>query len=115
VPTDPPELYVSAFGPKALEVTARIGDGLNNTAPDARLGGPILDEVRELRDHLTALLTTVHLAIWRTSTPSHALRGEVPSLTAGHPHRTDQRPPGLESPTGVVSPVHAHIPPGHVH
>jgi len=28
-------------------------------APDARLGGPILDEGRELRDHLTALLTTV--------------------------------------------------------
>jgi G6PDH family F420-dependent oxidoreductase len=31
----PPEIYVSAFGDKALEVAARIGDGFMNTAPDA--------------------------------------------------------------------------------
>lgn len=33
-PETPPEVYVSAFGPKALEVAARIGDGFINTQPD---------------------------------------------------------------------------------
>jgi G6PDH family F420-dependent oxidoreductase len=35
VPETPPEIYVSGFGPKAIEVAARIGDGFINTAPDA--------------------------------------------------------------------------------
>ena len=35
LPDQPPEIYVSAFGPKALDLAARIGDGLINTAPDA--------------------------------------------------------------------------------
>ncbi len=30
-----PQIYVSAFGPKALEVAARIGDGFISTQPDA--------------------------------------------------------------------------------
>jgi G6PDH family F420-dependent oxidoreductase len=34
VPQKPPEIYVSGFGPKAIEVAARIGDGFINTAPD---------------------------------------------------------------------------------
>src|SRR3954468_7768495 len=34
-PDEPPPIYVSAFGPKALEVAARIGDGFINTADDA--------------------------------------------------------------------------------
>ncbi|WP_028645548.1 TIGR03557 family F420-dependent LLM class oxidoreductase [Nocardioides sp. URHA0020] len=37
VPDTPPEIFVSAFGPKALEVAARIGDGYIGTAPDADL------------------------------------------------------------------------------
>ncbi|GAA4753644.1 LLM class F420-dependent oxidoreductase [Nocardioides endophyticus] len=37
VPDTPPEIYVSAFGPKATEVAARIGDGYIGTAPDAEL------------------------------------------------------------------------------
>jgi G6PDH family F420-dependent oxidoreductase len=32
-----PPIYVSAFGPKAAEVAARIGDGYIGTAPDAEL------------------------------------------------------------------------------
>jgi G6PDH family F420-dependent oxidoreductase len=36
-PDTPPEIYVSAFGPKAAEVAARIGDGYIGTAPDAEL------------------------------------------------------------------------------
>ncbi|MEI5672222.1 MULTISPECIES: TIGR03557 family F420-dependent LLM class oxidoreductase [unclassified Nocardioides] len=34
-PAEPPPIYVSAFGPKALEVAARIGDGFITTQPDA--------------------------------------------------------------------------------
>ncbi len=35
LPDEPPPIYVSAFGPKALETAARIGDGLINTSDDA--------------------------------------------------------------------------------
>ena len=35
LPDEPPPIYVSAFGPKALELAARIGDGFINTADDA--------------------------------------------------------------------------------
>jgi G6PDH family F420-dependent oxidoreductase len=35
LPDEPPAIYVSAFGPKALDLAARIGDGFINTAPDA--------------------------------------------------------------------------------
>jgi G6PDH family F420-dependent oxidoreductase len=34
VPSDAPPVYVSAFGPKALELAADIGDGLIGTSPD---------------------------------------------------------------------------------
>jgi G6PDH family F420-dependent oxidoreductase len=34
-PATPPEIYVSAFGPKAIEVAARIGDGFITTQPSA--------------------------------------------------------------------------------
>jgi len=33
VPAKPPPVYVSAFGPRALEVAARVGDGLVGTSP----------------------------------------------------------------------------------
>ena len=34
LPEQPPEIYVSGFGPKSIELAARIGDGYLNTAPD---------------------------------------------------------------------------------
>jgi G6PDH family F420-dependent oxidoreductase len=37
VPDSPPEIFVSAFGPKAAELAARIGDGYIGTSPDADL------------------------------------------------------------------------------
>jgi G6PDH family F420-dependent oxidoreductase len=37
LPEKPPEIYVSGFGPKAVDVAARIGDGYINTAPDPDL------------------------------------------------------------------------------
>jgi G6PDH family F420-dependent oxidoreductase len=35
LPDEPPPVYVSAFGPKALQSAARIGDGFISTSPDA--------------------------------------------------------------------------------
>jgi G6PDH family F420-dependent oxidoreductase len=35
LPDSPPEIYVSGFGPKAIDVAAKTGDGYINTAPDA--------------------------------------------------------------------------------
>jgi G6PDH family F420-dependent oxidoreductase len=35
LPSAPPPVYVSAFGPKALELAGRIGDGLVTTSPSA--------------------------------------------------------------------------------
>jgi G6PDH family F420-dependent oxidoreductase len=43
LPDTPPEIHVSAFGPKALEVAARIGDGFITTQPDAEM-------VKEFKD-----------------------------------------------------------------
>ncbi|MER7460075.1 TIGR03557 family F420-dependent LLM class oxidoreductase [Micromonospora sp. NPDC126480] len=37
LPDTPPKVYVSGFGPKAVDVAARIGDGYINTSPDADL------------------------------------------------------------------------------
>lgn len=37
VPTDPPPVHVSGFGPKAVSLAARIGDGYCGTSPDAEL------------------------------------------------------------------------------
>ncbi|GGM45295.1 LLM class F420-dependent oxidoreductase [Micromonospora sonchi] len=37
LPETPPPIYVSAFGPKAVRLAARIGDGFINTMPDGEL------------------------------------------------------------------------------
>ena len=37
LPDEPPPIYVSAFGPKAMEQAARLGDGYIGTAPDPDL------------------------------------------------------------------------------
>ena len=50
LPEQPPAVYVSAFGPKALEVAARIGDGFITTHPD----GESVAEFRRLKGDSTA-------------------------------------------------------------
>lgn len=35
LPETPPEIYLSAFGPKALDLACRVGDGFITTQPDA--------------------------------------------------------------------------------
>jgi G6PDH family F420-dependent oxidoreductase len=37
LPDTPPPIYVSAFGPKAMEMAAKCGDGLVSTSPDREL------------------------------------------------------------------------------
>jgi alkanesulfonate monooxygenase SsuD/methylene tetrahydromethanopterin reductase-like flavin-dependent oxidoreductase (luciferase family) len=37
LPEQPPPIYVSAFGPKAVDVAARIGDGFVSVSPDEDL------------------------------------------------------------------------------
>jgi G6PDH family F420-dependent oxidoreductase len=43
LPETAPEIFVSGFGPKAIDAAARIGDGYIGTAPDA-------DLVRQFKD-----------------------------------------------------------------
>ncbi|GIF14001.1 TIGR03557 family F420-dependent LLM class oxidoreductase [Actinoplanes teichomyceticus] len=43
LPQTPPKVYVSAFGPKALQVAGRIGDGYVSTMPD----GDLLQQFRD--------------------------------------------------------------------
>jgi len=43
VPDTPPPIDISAFGPKAAELAARIGDGFVTTAPDTDLIGTFRD------------------------------------------------------------------------
>ena len=47
---DPPPVYVSAFGPRAAEVAARIGDGLITMSPE----GEVVDRFRETGKPLAA-------------------------------------------------------------
>ncbi|MCW2642176.1 MAG: class F420-dependent oxidoreductase [Dactylosporangium sp.] len=44
LPDEPPKIYVSGFGPKAIDLAARIGDGFVCVMPDA-------DKVRRFREH----------------------------------------------------------------
>jgi|tagenome__1003787_1003787.scaffolds.fasta_scaffold20917107_2 G6PDH family F420-dependent oxidoreductase len=44
VPETPPEIYVSGFGPKAIQLAARIGDGFINTAPEADMVSQFKDQ-----------------------------------------------------------------------
>jgi G6PDH family F420-dependent oxidoreductase len=44
LPDSPPKVYVSGFGPKAIDLAARIGDGFVSTAPDG-------DAVKRFREN----------------------------------------------------------------
>ena len=82
LPATPPPILVSGFGPKAIEVAARIGDGFVTTSPDAdaigryRAGGgtgPVHAGVKVcFMDDADEARRTVH-RIW----PNEALPGEL--------------------------------------
>jgi len=87
VPHDPPPVLMSAFGPQAVDLAARIADGYINTSPDADLvrryteaggkgpkmagvkicWGPEESEAKKLAHHL-----------WRTSGVPGQLSQELP-------------------------------------
>lgn len=50
VPDVPPEIFVSGFGPKAVELAGRIGDGYISTSPEPDL----LNQFRSIADGLPA-------------------------------------------------------------
>ena len=108
LPPTPPPILVSGFGPKAIEVAARIGDGFVTTSPDAdaitryRAGagkGPVhagtkvcfMDDADEAR-------RTVH-RLW----PNEALPGELAQVlpTPAHFEQACE----LVEPEMLVTPV----------
>src|ERR671914_686390 len=52
LPDEPPPIYVSAFGPKAIEVAARIGDGYVGTAPEGDLLNDFIEKAGEDKPRL---------------------------------------------------------------
>jgi G6PDH family F420-dependent oxidoreductase len=52
LPNEPPPIYVSAFGPKAIEVAARIGDGYVGTAPAPDLLNDFIEKAGEDKPRL---------------------------------------------------------------
>jgi G6PDH family F420-dependent oxidoreductase len=85
LPDAPPPILVSGFGPKAIDVAARIGDGFVTTSPDAdgigryRAGGgtgPVHAGVKVcFMDDADEARRTVH-RIW----PNEALPGELAQI-----------------------------------
>lgn len=68
LPEKPPPVYVSAFGPRSLELAIRIGDGLVSTKPDA-------DMVRTFRERAgTDKPTTVGTKACWAPTKDEAVR-----------------------------------------
>ena len=85
LPDEPPPVLVSGFGPKAIDVAARIGDGFCTVAPDAEgikryrdAGGrgPVHAGTKVcFGDDAEACLDTVY-RLW----PNEGLPGELPQI-----------------------------------
>ncbi len=91
LPDEPPPIYVSAFGPKACSLAARIGDGLVTTSPDTEVisqyrkeggSGPVLAGSKACwaTDEATARRTAFEL--W----PNSGLPGELAQELATPTH-----------------------------
>jgi G6PDH family F420-dependent oxidoreductase len=82
LPSEPPPIYVSGFGPKAVSLAARIGDGYATTMPDRDLielyrseggSGPVQAGTKVCYGHDEGqAVRTVH-RLW----PNEALPGEL--------------------------------------
>ncbi|MGH8867422.1 MAG: TIGR03557 family F420-dependent LLM class oxidoreductase [Actinomycetes bacterium] len=91
-PDKPPPVYVSAFGPKAVDVAARIGDGFVTASPDAdlirrfRVGGgdnkPVQGGMKAcvVGDEATSRKTTLRL--W----PNTGVPGELAQVLPSPRH-----------------------------
>jgi G6PDH family F420-dependent oxidoreductase len=91
LPSEPPPIFVSGFGPKAVRVAARVGDGYVTTMPDAELiglyrseggAGPVQAGTKVCygRDEAEAV-RTVH-RLW----PNEALPGELAQVLPAPAH-----------------------------
>jgi G6PDH family F420-dependent oxidoreductase len=87
-PESPPPVYVSAFGPKAIDVAARIGDGLVSTKPDESLlrrydekggGGPKLAQLKVAWAPSRGEAEDLVYEKWPTSGVSGELSQELPT------------------------------------
>jgi len=90
LPSRPPPIYVSAFGAKAAEVAARIGDGLVGTQPgrdvidafDAAGGhGPKLAQVKVAWSESASAAQDLVYELWPTSGLSGELSQVLPTPT----------------------------------
>jgi G6PDH family F420-dependent oxidoreductase len=88
LPDPPPPIYVSAFGPKSVELAAHIGDGLVSTKPDADLlqkydelggRGPKLAQVKVAWAERVEDAQDLAFKLWPTSGLSGELSQELPS------------------------------------
>jgi coenzyme F420-dependent glucose-6-phosphate dehydrogenase len=89
-PTEPPPVIVSGFGPKAIELAARIGDGYWGNAPDAKLidryrdnggTGPRYAQLNVCwADDTASARKTVH-DIWPNAGISGQLSQDLPTWT----------------------------------
>jgi G6PDH family F420-dependent oxidoreductase len=88
LPDAPPPIYVSAFGPKSVEVAARIGDGLVSTKPDPESleryeahggGGPKLGQLKVAFAPSVEAAQDLAYERWPTSGLSGELSQELPS------------------------------------
>ena len=87
VPASPPPIAVSAFGPVAAEVAARVGDGFVTVAPDAGLlstyrqhggSGPAIAAVKVCWDQDESRARKLAHELWPTECLSGQLSQELP-------------------------------------
>ncbi len=88
LPATLPPIYVSAFGPKAMDLAARIGDGVVSTKPDAELlqrydqhggPGPKLAQLKVAWAERAEKGADLAFERWPTSGLSGELSQELPS------------------------------------
>ena len=86
-PDEPPKVYVSGFGPDAVELAARIGDGYVNVAPDDALvkryrdaggKGPALAAIKVCWHADRDAAVKLAFDLWKTSGVPGELNQELP-------------------------------------
>jgi G6PDH family F420-dependent oxidoreductase len=87
MPDSPPPVYVSAFGPEALAVAARIGEGFITTRPDSSAvadyrkqggGGPAVAALKVCWDPDEARARKTAHSLWPTEALAGQLNQELP-------------------------------------
>ncbi len=86
-PADPPPIVVSAFGPEALDLAARVGDGFITTRPDEEAvrgyrerggRGVVMGAMKVCWDHEESRARKTALELWPTEGLPGQLNQELP-------------------------------------